>query len=119
MPTLPTLWTPSPGHRSPFSAESTSSQKIFYLRLTKLGPGGNPLLRSVCLMTAQLTPASGRDDSGFPRPRTGRSHPETSDVISGVHTQPGESDPARMLSGVLLLVIVTVVMTLALVWWLA
>jgi hypothetical protein len=74
-------------------------------------------------MTAQLTPASGRDDSSFPRPRPGsygtRSYGTgASDVIGGVRTRPGESDPARMLSGVLVLVISIIIMALALVWWL-
>jgi hypothetical protein len=32
--------------------------------------------------------------------------------------QPGESNPARMLSGVLLLVAVTIIMVLTLAWWL-
>jgi hypothetical protein len=33
--------------------------------------------------------------------------------------QPGESDPARMLSGVLVLVVATITMALMLAWWLA
>jgi hypothetical protein len=33
--------------------------------------------------------------------------------------RPGESNPARMLSGVLLLVIATIIVGLALAWWLA
>ena len=89
---------------------------IFYLWLTKLGAGGNPLLRSVCLMTAQASPASGRD--GIPRPRTGSYSMMTSDVISGMDPRPGESDPVRMLSGVLMLVMAAIIMTLTLVWWL-
>jgi hypothetical protein len=90
----------------------------FYLWLTKLGPGGNPLLRSVCLMTAQPIPALGRDDSGFPRPRTGSYRPMTSEGIYGVCARPGESDPSRMLSGVLMLVTVTIIVALTLAWWL-
>ena len=96
--------------------KNTGIGSIFYLRLTKLGPDGNPLLRSVSLMTAQASPASGRD--GIPRPRTSSYNMATSDVISGVGLRPGESDPARMLSGVLILVIAVVIMTLTLVWWL-
>jgi hypothetical protein len=36
-----------------------------------------------------------------------------------VGVQPGESDPARMLSGVLVLVVATLTMALMLAWWLA
>jgi hypothetical protein len=88
----------------------------FYLRLTELGPGGNPVLRSVCLMTQQLTPASGREDSDFPRPRTGSHSALTSGLRSDLGVRPGESDPGRMLGGVLLLLIATIVLALA--WWL-
>ncbi|MGH3825333.1 MAG: hypothetical protein ACRDRA_21210 [Pseudonocardiaceae bacterium] len=69
-------------------------------------------------MTAQLTPASGRD-SDIPRPRTGSYSIVISDGISGVRPRPGESDPSRMLSGVLMLVIATIIVALTLVWWLA
>lgn len=63
-------------------------------------------------MTQQLTPASGRED---PRPRTEANITADSDL--GV--RPGESNPARMLSGVLLLVVAMIIMALALAWWLA
>ena len=105
-----------------FSSESANARDIFNLRLTNLGPRGNPVLRSVCPMTAQATPASGRDGSGFPRPRIGSygtAGSGASDVFDGARPRPGESDPSRMLSGVLVLVIATVIMALALAWWLA
>lgn len=110
--------------------------KLFYLRLTKFGLGGNPPLRSVCVMTAQRTSASDREDSGFPRPRTGSYSTVISDGpvvsddtvtsdrdlildnINGVRSRLGESDPSRMLSGVLVLVIAVIIVTLTLVWWL-
>ncbi len=69
-------------------------------------------------MTAQLPPASGYED-GFPRPRTGGHGTLISDGTPGAGVQPGESNPARMLSGVLLLVVATIIMTLMLAWWLA
>lgn len=91
---------------------------VFYRPLTEPGPGGNPMFRSVCVMTAQLPPASGYE-GGFPRPRTG-SH---STLISGdcpsAGVHPGESNPARMLSGVLLLVVAAIIVGLTLAWWLA
>jgi len=95
-----------------------SLERIFYLWLTKLGPGGNPALRSVCVMTAQPIPTLGRGNTGIPRPRTGSSGAVISDGTTGLRPQPGESDPARMLSWVLLLVMATIVMALTLVWWL-
>jgi hypothetical protein len=76
-------------------------------------------------MTAQLTPASGRDDRGLPRSRTGSygtvipDVPETSDAALGVGVRPGESDPVCMLAAVLVLVMGVVIMALALAWWLA
>lgn len=70
-------------------------------------------------MTAQLSPASGRDGSGFPRPRTGSYGTVTSDVAPGAGVRPGESDPSRMLAAVLVLVVVTIFMVLPLAWWLA
>lgn len=86
-------------------------------------------------MTAQTTPASGREDSGFPRPRTGSystmisdgpvisdrtvtSDHSLVDAVSGVRSRLGESDSSRMLSGVLVLVIATIIVALTLVWWL-
>lgn len=76
-------------------------------------------------MTAQPIPAFGRDDSGFPRPRTGSYGTVISGgtviadhTTSGVLPRQGESDPSRMLSGVLLLVMATVIMALTLAWWL-
>jgi hypothetical protein len=86
------------------------------------------VLRSVCPMTQQLTPASGREDSGVPRWRPGNhgspgNHGApgsysalASEFGSELGVRPGESDPARMLVGVLLLVVATIVMALA--WWL-
>jgi hypothetical protein len=90
----------------------------FYLRLTELRPGGNHVLRSVCPMTPQLTPASGREDNGFPQSRTGSNSALTAELRHDLGVRPGESDPARMLSGVLLLVVATIIMVLALAWWL-
>jgi hypothetical protein len=69
-------------------------------------------------MTAQLPPASGYQD-GFPQPRTGGYSTLLPGDGSGTRAQPGESSPARMLSGVLLLVVATIIVGLALVWWLA
>jgi hypothetical protein len=90
----------------------------FYLRLTEFRPAGNHVLRSVCLMTPQLTPAAGREDNGFPRSRTGSNSVHIPELRRDLGVRPGESDPARMLSGVLLLVATTVIMVLALAWWL-
>ncbi|MGH3549407.1 MAG: hypothetical protein ACRDQU_15140 [Pseudonocardiaceae bacterium] len=69
-------------------------------------------------MTQQLTPAAGHSDSGredngfedagFPRPRTG----------GDLGVRPGESNPARMLSGVLLLTVAMMLIALTLAWWL-
>jgi hypothetical protein len=74
-------------------------------------------------MTPQLTPASGREDNGFPRSRTGSNSTLTAELRHDLGVRPGESDPARMLSGVLLLVVATIIMVLAimvlaLAWWL-
>ena len=76
-------------------------------------------------MTAHLTPGSGRKDNdsprglprGLPRPRTGSNDTGHLDV-GGLGVQHGESNPARMLSAVLLVVIVAIVMALMLAWWL-
>lgn len=96
---------------------------VFNLWLTKYGPGGNQALRSVRGMTPRLTPASGREDHGFPQglsqPPAGSYGALASEFGSDVGVRWGESDPARMLSGVLMLVMVTIITGLALVWWLA
>jgi hypothetical protein len=99
------------------SAGSVNPPEIFYLRLTQLGPSGNQSSRSVRAMTAHLTPGSGRKGNGIPRPRTGSYDTAHLDA-GGLGVQQGESNPARMLSGVLILVIVTIVMALMLAWWL-
>ncbi len=71
-------------------------------------------------MTAQLSSASGRDDSGFSLPRTGSYGTVISDVAPGLGVRPGESNPARMLAVVLVFVVVVAVfLGLTLVWWLA
>ncbi|MGH3722362.1 MAG: hypothetical protein ACRDRI_26685 [Pseudonocardiaceae bacterium] len=69
-------------------------------------------------MTPQLTPASGREDDYFLRSRAGRNGAPTVERHLDLGLRPGESDPARMLSGVLLLVAATIIMVLALAWWL-
>lgn len=81
-------------------------------------PSGNQLLRSVCVMTQHLTPAAGREDNGFPRPRTAGNSALTADPVGDLGVRPGESNPARMLAGVLLLTVAMVLMALALAWWL-
>jgi hypothetical protein len=72
-------------------------------------------------MTAHLTPGSGRKDHGssrgIPRPRTG-SYDSVHLNADGLGVQHGESNPARMLSGVLILVVFAIVMALMLAWWL-
>lgn len=101
--------------------------RVFNLWLTKYGPGGNQALRSVRGMTPRLTPASGREDRGFPQgfpqglsqPPAGSYGALASEFGSDVGVRWGESDPARMLAGVLMLVMVTVITGLALAWWLA
>lgn len=90
----------------------------FYLRLTKLMPSGNQLLRSVCVMTQHLSPAAGRGDNGFPRPRTAGSSALTAEPVGDRGVRPGESNPARMLAGVLLLTVAMMIMALVLAWWL-
>jgi hypothetical protein len=90
----------------------------FYLGLTDLRAGGNPVLRNVCPMTPQLTPASGSEDNVFPSARRASNGALTMEFHDDLGVWPGESDPTRMLSAVLLLVIATVTMALALAWWL-
>ncbi|HEX5346454.1 MAG TPA: hypothetical protein VFW64_05035 [Pseudonocardiaceae bacterium] len=69
-------------------------------------------------MTQHLTPAAGREDNGFPRPRTAGSSALTTEPVGDLGVRPGESNPARMLAGVLLLTVAMVLMALALAWWL-
>ncbi|MBV9031393.1 MAG: hypothetical protein JO364_14055 [Pseudonocardiales bacterium] len=69
-------------------------------------------------MTPQLTPASGREGDCFSRSRTGSNSAPTAACRRGLGVRPGESDPARMLSGVLLLVVATITMAMAMAWWL-
>jgi hypothetical protein len=64
-------------------------------------------------MTAHLTPGSGRKDTGYPRQRLG-----SDDFVTGLGVREGESNPARMLAGVLILVFVAVIMAVMLAWWL-
>lgn len=92
--------------------------RVFYLRLTKLMPSGNQLLRSVCVMTQHLSPAAGRGDNGFPRPRTAGNSALTAEPVGDLGVRPGESNPARMLAGVLLLTVAMMIMALVLAWWL-
>jgi hypothetical protein len=85
-------------------------------------------------MTRQLTPHSGHEHDGIPRPRTESLWTESHGVTEGhgvtkghrapaanlgsdLGMRPGESDPGRMLAGVLVLVIATIILALA--WWLA
>jgi hypothetical protein len=69
-------------------------------------------------MTPQLTPASGREDNGFLWSRPGSNSAHAEGLRRDLGVRPGESDPARMLSGVLLLVVMTVAIALTLAWWL-
>ncbi|MDQ2884408.1 MAG: hypothetical protein M3Y48_25560 [Actinomycetota bacterium] len=79
-------------------------------------------------MTQQLTPAAGHSDSGredngfedggFPRPRTAGDTARTADTGGDLGVRPGESNPARMLSGVLLLTVAMMLIALTLAWWL-
>jgi hypothetical protein len=74
-------------------------------------------------MTQHLTSAAGREDNGFPRPQAGgrralTTDPLTSDPGADLGVRPGESNPARMLSGVLLLAVAMIIMALVLAWWL-
>lgn len=104
--------------RPNYPGDEHRNSVIFYPPLTELGPSGNPVLRSVCVMTAQPPPASGHHD-GFHRPRAGGYRTLTSEFGGGAGVHPGESDPARMLSGVLVLVVATIILALTLLWWLA
>jgi hypothetical protein len=91
---------------------------IFYPRLTMLRPGGNQVIRNVFVMTAHFSPASGPGDRDTSRSRAGGQSALASGFSRGTGVRPGESDPARMLSGVLVLVVVTIILVVALVWWL-
>ncbi len=86
-------------------------------------PSGNYLLRSVCVMNEHLTPAAGRSDSGrgdngFSRPRAAGNSALTAEPVDNLGVRPGESDPARMLAGVLLLTVAMMIMVLTFAWWL-
>jgi hypothetical protein len=109
--------------RGGYAARRRRVAPSFYLRLTEFGPGGNPLLRSVCVMTQHLTSAAGREDNGFPRPQAGDRRALSADPLASgpgadLGVRPGESNPARMLSGVLLLAVAVIIMALVLAWWL-
>lgn len=84
----------------PNSADSlrwgAPAARRFCLELTECGQGGNPVLATVHLMDVT--------DLNFRQ---------------GMGVRPGESDPAAMLGGVLLLVVIVPLAALALVWWLA
>jgi hypothetical protein len=86
-----------------------------YLRLTDLGPSGYALLRSVCAMV-HLIPAAGRDHGKSPPCRNRSANGGTAEGDLGV--RPGESDSTRMVGGVLLVVLATIISVLLLVWWL-
>jgi hypothetical protein len=76
-------------------------------------------------MAHQLTPSSGREDEGLPRPRTESNSALTGcfevDLYphGGLRVRPSVSDPGRMLGWVLLIVAATVVIMPVLLWWLA
>ncbi len=94
----------------------------FYPLLIELRRSGNQVLRNVCPMTRQLTPASGREDDAVSDdavslPRADTHGALATDFGGDLGVRPGESDPGRMLAGVLVLVIATIIMALA--WWLA
>jgi hypothetical protein len=76
------------------------------------------VLRSVCAMTPQFPPAPGREDNGFPRPWSGSNSTLTAHRGNDLGVRAGDSDPGRMLAGVLLLVATTIILALALAWWL-
>ncbi|MGH3826621.1 MAG: hypothetical protein ACRDQX_05535 [Pseudonocardiaceae bacterium] len=67
-------------------------------------------------MTPQLTPASGREDDRFPRAGAGSRRAPAAAGHPELGVRPGESDPAAMLSGVMLLVTATIMIALALAW---
>jgi hypothetical protein len=69
-------------------------------------------------MTQQLSPASGREDNGFPRPRPAGDSALTTDHGGDLGVRPGESNPASMLAGVLVLTAAMMIMALVLAWWL-
>ena len=84
-----------------------------------LGAGGNQVIRNVFVMTAHVPPVSDPGDQNTSRSSGGGHSALTSEFSGGTGVRPGESDPARMLAGVLVLVVVTIILVLALVWWLA
>jgi hypothetical protein len=88
-----------------------------YLQLTGLRPSGYDVLRSVFAMAHRI-PASGRDDGNFPQLRSGRNNDRTSGLGDDLGVRPGESDSTRMVCGVLLLTVATIIIVVALVWWL-
>jgi hypothetical protein len=69
-------------------------------------------------MTQHLTPAAGREDNGFPRPRSAGNSALTADPVGDLGVRPGESNSTRMLAGVLLLTVAMMVLALTLTWWL-
>jgi hypothetical protein len=90
----------------------------FYLRLTDLRPGGNHVLRSVCLMTPQLTPYLAARMATSGGVLTGNTSAVNSPRANDLDVRPGQSDSTRMLGAVLLLVVVTIIVVLMLVRWL-
>jgi hypothetical protein len=82
------------------------------------------VLRSVCFMEHQLTPASRGEDGDLSRLLIDSDSPliNCADFDlhrrSGLGVGPDESNPGRMLSAVLLLVMVIVVLSSGLAWWL-
>ncbi|MDQ2788995.1 MAG: hypothetical protein DLM60_10050 [Pseudonocardiales bacterium] len=65
-----------------------------------------------------LVPVSGREDGSVAQLRTGRNNAGPSVLGGDLGVRPGESDATRMLAGVLLLALTTIIMALALLWWL-
>ncbi len=75
------------------------------------------MLGSVCAM-APLVPVSGRENGTVPQLRTGCNNARPPVLGGDLGVRPGESDATRMLAGVLLLALATIIMVLALLWWL-
>ncbi|MGH3983154.1 MAG: hypothetical protein ACREX8_04670 [Gammaproteobacteria bacterium] len=75
-------------------------------------------------MGYQLTPPPGHEDENVPRLRTGSNIAFAECAVADSHlrsslgVRPGESNPGRMLSAVLLLVVAIIVLGLGLAWWL-